>query len=367
MKDDEQALATMAQFFLKYAKMYLFFLATFGVAFLVNVALIKPQPPYAGVVEADNEVKSAEQNRTDETAKQASSSFNFPELNDIPKDLIPEPKIYLGSFLYQDSKSLLKGLGITTDPKAIVVQNGLPAKLGVGYWQTLVFEPQKVYINFGGTEFVTTTWAGTIRDLVEEIKKEHDLAISDEDKFQPGLDEKISRSDLLALNITPVSKVKINQKIAIPRQIIIEKDNDLELGKIVVKQAGIEGEKILTYEVTREQTNTGKVVETGRTLINTEVHDSLPRIEVHGTKIIVLDRGKASYYDSEVAAHKTLPFGTKVRVVNLDNGKSAVVTVGDRGPWGEGRVIDLPKKVFAQIGSTNQGVLPRVEVQKYYE
>lgn len=41
------------------------------------------------------------------------------------------------------------------------------------------------------------------------------------------------------------------------------------------------------------------------------------------------------------AAHKTLPFGTKVRVVNQRNGKSVVVRINDRGPFVRGRIIDL--------------------------
>ena len=41
------------------------------------------------------------------------------------------------------------------------------------------------------------------------------------------------------------------------------------------------------------------------------------------------------------AAHKTLPFGTKVRVTNRKNGKTVVVTINDRGPFVRGRVIDL--------------------------
>ena len=45
--------------------------------------------------------------------------------------------------------------------------------------------------------------------------------------------------------------------------------------------------------------------------------------------------------DAMTAAHKTLPFGTKVRVTNRKNGKTVVVTINDRGPFVRGRVIDL--------------------------
>ncbi len=49
------------------------------------------------------------------------------------------------------------------------------------------------------------------------------------------------------------------------------------------------------------------------------------------------------------AAHKKLAFGTKVKVTNKSNGKSVVVVVNDRGPFGGGRDIDLSKKAFMQI------------------
>jgi rare lipoprotein A len=50
------------------------------------------------------------------------------------------------------------------------------------------------------------------------------------------------------------------------------------------------------------------------------------------------------------AAHKTLPFGTKVRVTNEQTGKSVVVRINDRGPYAHGRVIDLSKAAAEAVG-----------------
>lgn len=58
------------------------------------------------------------------------------------------------------------------------------------------------------------------------------------------------------------------------------------------------------------------------------------------------------------AAHKTLPFGTKVRVTNKRNGKSVVVTINDRGPYVKGRVIDLSSRAAGVIGMKGSGVVP---------
>jgi len=55
------------------------------------------------------------------------------------------------------------------------------------------------------------------------------------------------------------------------------------------------------------------------------------------------------------AAHKTLPFGTKVRVTNLANNESVVVTINDRGPFVEGRIIDVSKSAAERLSFFNQG------------
>ena len=54
-------------------------------------------------------------------------------------------------------------------------------------------------------------------------------------------------------------------------------------------------------------------------------------------------------------AHRSLPFGTKIRVVNQSNGKSIVVTGTDRGPFVAGRVLDLSYGAFAKIAHPGQG------------
>ncbi len=58
------------------------------------------------------------------------------------------------------------------------------------------------------------------------------------------------------------------------------------------------------------------------------------------------------------AAHRTLPFGTMVRVTNLSNGRSTVVRINDRGPFHGGRVIDLAHGAAVQLGLTASGTAP---------
>lgn len=93
-------------------------------------------------------------------------------------------------------------------------------------------------------------------------------------------------------------------------------------------------------------------------------------------KISAVQHGKASWYsvrtnggsrtasgarlnnNAATAAHKTLPMGSKVRVVNMANGKSEVVTITDRGPYIKGRVIDVTIGVAERLGFASRGVVP---------
>lgn len=100
-------------------------------------------------------------------------------------------------------------------------------------------------------------------------------------------------------------------------------------------------------------------------------------VEAKPTKVLY---GKASYYygrwigrktaNGEIyrasdvtAAHKTLPFNTRVRVTNLKNNKTVVVRINNRGPYIKGRIIDLSLAAAKQIQMTKAGVVPvKVEI-----
>ena len=70
---------------------------------------------------------------------------------------------------------------------------------------------------------------------------------------------------------------------------------------------------------------------------------------------------KMGEYDL-TAAHKTLPFGTMVKVRNMRNGKQVVVRINDRGPFIRGREIDLAPEAAIRLGMIRQGLVP-VEIE----
>jgi peptidoglycan lytic transglycosylase len=80
----------------------------------------------------------------------------------------------------------------------------------------------------------------------------------------------------------------------------------------------------------------------------------------HGRKTASGERFDA--FGSRTAAHKLLPFQVCAKVRNLHNGRSVLVRINDRGPFGKGRVIDLSKAAAEEIGLVHSG-LARVRVE----
>jgi rare lipoprotein A len=81
--------------------------------------------------------------------------------------------------------------------------------------------------------------------------------------------------------------------------------------------------------------------------------------DFHGRKTA---NGERYNMESLTAAHRTLPFGTRVKVTNLDNGRECVVRINNRGPYLKGRMLDLSKAAARQIGMLTKGV-GRVKMQ----
>ncbi len=78
----------------------------------------------------------------------------------------------------------------------------------------------------------------------------------------------------------------------------------------------------------------------------------------HGRKTA---SGERYNQNKMTAAHKTLPFGTRVRVKNLNNGKSVSVVINDRGPFTKGRIIDVSRAAARKLDMINSGTA-RVQI-----
>lgn len=83
------------------------------------------------------------------------------------------------------------------------------------------------------------------------------------------------------------------------------------------------------------------------------------RISIYGSALAGKRTASGDLFDPEspTMAHRTLPFGTRVRVTNLENQKSVEVIVNDRGPFVPGRIADLSTAAARQIGMLVDGVV----------
>ena len=134
------------------------------------------------------------------------------------------------------------------------------------------------------------------------------------------------------------------------------------------------GLAVLSSPVMAKEANNAKVVRTTVKVSKTSVLGQVKKVSYSpvSAKSTFSSSGVASYYGpgfhgrrtangerfdmhAMTAAHRTLPFGTLVKVTNLSNGKSTVVRVNDRGPYVGNRVIDLSVAAAKEIGSTGSG------------
>ena len=136
----------------------------------------------------------------------------------------------------------------------------------------------------------------------------------------------------------------------------------------------------VTQNIKREKPNIISNLLKNRKLNKTENYqNSLENLNSIQTESVQIARsagsGKASWYgpgfhgrltangerynqNALTAAHRSLPFGTRVRVTNLNNGRSVVVRINDRGPFIGGRIIDLSAAAAHNLGMVHHGVVP---------
>jgi uncharacterized protein YabE (DUF348 family) len=162
-------------------------------------------------------------------------------------------------------------------------------------------------------------------------------------------------TDGLDIRVVRVGTRQITEDEQIPFGTQTRSSNEFLQGVRRVIRAGVPGVRRTTYEVTLED---GREV-ARRQLQSSTVRQPVDQIVVIGTRPPRTQTGIASWYHRTgmVAAHKTLPFGTEVRVTNLATGRTVTVVINDRGPYIGGRVIDLSDDAFAQLAPLGAGTI----------
>lgn len=179
------------------------------------------------------------------------------------------------------------------------------------------------------------------------------ITLDEDDEITPSLKTALSPGLLVGVVRVQVNTVVEEQQVPFTTE--VQKSNDYLQGVRKVIRAGVPGVMRKTFEVRREN---GR--EVSRKLLDQEqVRAPVRQIVVEGTRPPSSDTGIASWYHRTgmVAAHPSLPFGTEVRVTNLSNGKSVTVVINDRGPYVDGRIIDLSDDAFAQLASLGTGTI----------
>lgn len=203
----------------------------------------------------------------------------------------------------------------------------------------------------GGTQKIISQ----ARTVGEMFAKEN-IALDEDDIVKP--EREASLTEGLRISVTRVEIREEMKEIAIPFETKTTEDDELSWRKKITTQKGVPGVKQTTYRVSYHD---GK--EVNRKPLKTEVtKEPVTETVTQGTfvKLGKKHEGGASWYawtGTMAAANPWLPKGSYVKVTNLENGKSVIVVINDRGPFVPGRIIDLDKVAFAKIASIGAGVI----------
>lgn len=209
----------------------------------------------------------------------------------------------------------------------------------------------------------------TLKNLVgEAVREKGELNIGEYDIIEP--DESSFVYEDIRISLTRVKIEQETNEELIAFKTIENKDEKLGWRENIVTQKGVKGKKEVIYEVIYhdgEEINRKKIDEK-------IIEEPISEILTQGAyiKFGKVHSGLSTWYDQGphpklrarfpfkgdmFAANPWLPLGSYVKVTNKANGKSVIVRINDRGPFGDNRILDLNKPAFAAIASLGAGVI----------
>ncbi len=203
----------------------------------------------------------------------------------------------------------------------------------------------------GRSESIETT-AETSADILDE----QGIVLDEDDIVQPK--RAVVPAAETVLSVTRVEVREEFKDTSIAFGTTVNEDETLSWRTRNVTQKGEKGTKRTTYRVSYHD---GKEVNR-KTIKSETIKEPVTEIVTQGTyvKLGKKHTGAASWYawtGTMAAANPWLPKGSYVKVTNVDNGKSVIVVINDRGPFVPGRIIDLDKVAFEKIASLGAGVI----------
>jgi uncharacterized protein YabE (DUF348 family) len=212
---------------------------------------------------------------------------------------------------------------------------------------------------------------GSLRDVVSSadtignLLAQAGVRVGPDDYVFPG--RATEPHDGLWIRVVRVRHVVESRSIRIPFEYVTRRDPSMESGVRSVVQQGSEGLKVERFRILLED---GRRVATQ--LLSVKVVRPAQNYIVRvGTKEPTFKGGSgasqtgiASWFNADglVAAHRSLPIGTVVRVTNLANGRAVNVRINQRGPFVEGRIIDLSDDAYGRLAPIGSGTI-KVKVQ----
>ena len=247
-----------------------------------------------------------------------------------------------GKFLERLGIPYTENDALTPDPETLLTANA-----------SITLETAKRYsitTKAGKKEGITTL------HTIGQLLNEQGISLGEHDLVTPDTEKSITDRVRISVIQVDIRHEVINKPIAFEVQ---ESENpELSWRKRVVTQKGEKGIREFTYEIISHD---GK--EMKRTLAESIVtKEPVAEIATQGTKVEVgkSHTGLGSWYSftgTLSAANPWLPIGSYVRITNTDNGKSVIVRINDRGPFGKNRIIDLDKVAFEKIASLGAGII----------
>lgn len=248
--------------------------------------------------------------------------------------------------------AVLRDLGISSEGAQI--DPPLPTRV-YGDEDILVNQPAEVTVIHDGQTQPVVTNAATAGGLLRQMG----IALGPHDRVEPSIVFYPAAGS--TIKIVRVTEAIDRVHSEIPFRRLTQKSDKLEFGLRQLGTAGVAGTRARIFRVTYED---GRVIR--RVSVGTEVvKPPVDEVVLLGTRRPVfvshggIQQGQATWYSAPglTAAHRTLPFGTVVRVTDLASGRHVDVVIRDRGPRSPERVIDISDIAFRELAPLWKGVL----------
>ncbi len=217
----------------------------------------------------------------------------------------------------------------------------------------VIMRTKKITIAEKGKTFDVYT---TSRNVEQAVWEQKDINLLEDDITRPA--RNVALADGMKITVVHVIlKEEVVEK-SVNYKTITKEDDSLSWRIKKVTQKGEKGINEIKYKVVYHDGE-----EISRKMLEQNITKKpVDEIVTQGTYVKVgkAHTGGASWYahtGTLSAANPWLPMGSYVKVTNKGNGKSVIVKINDRGPFGPGRIIDLDKVAFAKIADLGQGVV----------